>query len=450
MAKRTKYDKIESGINDNNINLSYDQREYIQTLENTIDYLKNEIEKYKNETSNTQKIQKINWYVDIINSAIDTNLLNDSSEIIERVHKLLVQNVSVVESNFYFYDKNNDLKPILSSETSAFLDKYVYHLEEQGIIDWVFEQNSLKAIPNLDETINKQNSIIIYPISKNGKRFGIFLASSVLQPFAFDEDILNTLNNFLKIVVSNLLNIYLSEINDELTAKLNILNDKLLHISLLMSIGEISTIIARELENPIKIINANLDLIERSIGNVHQRAKIIKDKIQHIDYLASIIKNLIDRKQDRELFNIQDLIKETLSILQYQIENKDIKIITSFDKCEIYCEGYRNEIQHVLLNILLNARDAMPNGGSLTVGCYKISDKRVSISIADTGEGIPETEQPNIFEPHFSTKSGTEKLAINLYISKLIINNHKGRITFASELGKGTTFKIVLPIAKSL
>ncbi len=445
MADRRKY-KISEHNEEQKFNLSIEQKEYIETLENTIDYLKNEIERFKSDTNKIELYQKHHYYQNLINSAIDISLCVSDREFADKTHKLFVQNASAIESNFYFYDKNGELKPISTSETSVFLDNYIYHLEEQGILDWIFEQNCFKAIPNFDETAIKQNSILIFPIARNEKRFGVFLASTILQHDAIEEELIIVFQNTLQIISSALLNLILLKQIEEISNKFNVLNSQLLNTSILMSVGEISGVVAREMDSPINIIKANVNLIARSIGNIERRAEIIQSNIERIEYLNGFIKNLINASEAKEIIILQDLIKETISILQHQIENKDVKIITSFDNENIFCECYRNQIQHVLLNILLNARDAMPNGGTITIGCFKQSDKKASISIADTGEGIAEEDFQNIFEPHFTEK---EKLAINLYISKLIINNHKGRISFASEFGKGTTFRIVLPIAKT-
>lgn len=448
MANRRQY-KISGSEGEVKSNFSVEQKEYIETLENTINYLKNEIERLKSDTQNVEVNQKHYYFQNLINSAIDIALSASDKEFADKTHKLFVQNASVIESNFYFYNKNSELKPISISETSAFLDNYINHLEEQGILDWIFEQNCLKVIPNLDETAIKQNSIFIFPIARNEKRFGVFLASTILHNDAIEDELLSVFQNTLLIISTALLNLILLKQIEDTSNKFNVLNHQLLNTSILMSVGEIAGVVAREMDSPINIIQANVDLITRSIGNIERRAEIIQTNIERIEYLNNFIKNLINTGETKEIINLQELIKETISILQYQIENKDIKIIASFDNVNIFCECYRNQIQHVLLNILLNARDAMPNGGSITIGCFRQSDKKVSISIADTGEGISEEYFQNIFEPHFTNKSGSEKLAINLYISKLIIDNHKGRISFASELGKGTTFKIVLPIVRT-
>ncbi|MEJ5246101.1 MAG: ATP-binding protein [Bacteroidota bacterium] len=448
MANRRQY-KISGSEGEVKSNFSVEQKEYIETLENTVNYLKNEIDRIKSDTNNVEVYQKYNYFQNLINSAIDISLSTSDKEFADKTHKLFVQNASAIESNFYFYNKNSELKPISISETSAFLDNYINHLEEQGILDWIFEQNCLKVIPNLDETAIKQNSIFIFPIARNEKRFGVFLASTILHHDAIEDELLSVFQYTLLIISTALLNLILLKQIEDISNKFNVLNHQLLNTSILMSVGEISGVVAREMDSPINIIQANVDLITRSIGNIERRAEIIQTNIKRIEYLNSFIKNLINTGESKEIINLQELIKETISILQYQIENKDVKIIASFDNDNIFCECYRNQIQHVLLNILLNARDAMPNGGSITIGCFKQSDKKVSISIADTGEGISEEDFQNIFEPHFTNKSGSEKLAINLYISKLIIDNHKGRISFASELGKGTTFKIVLPIART-
>jgi signal transduction histidine kinase len=100
----------------------------------------------------------------------------------------------------------------------------------------------------------------------------------------------------------------------------------------------------------------------------------------------------------------------------------------------------------VLLNLFLNAMEAMPGGGSLTVSCY-VEDGFVRVDVRDTGAGIPEEIQARIFDPFFTTKAVGKGTGLGLSVSFGIIAKHQGSISCASEKGHGSTFTVRLPVA---
>ncbi|MFQ6073062.1 MAG: ATP-binding protein, partial [Methanosarcinales archaeon] len=108
--------------------------------------------------------------------------------------------------------------------------------------------------------------------------------------------------------------------------------------------------------------------------------------------------------------------------------------------------GNKNQLMQVFINLFTNAKDAMPNGGSLFINAKKINKDYVLIKVQDTGIGIKKEIKDRIFEPFFSTKGTAEGAGIGLSISQKIILEHDGSITVESEVGKGATFTIKLPI----
>jgi signal transduction histidine kinase len=103
----------------------------------------------------------------------------------------------------------------------------------------------------------------------------------------------------------------------------------------------------------------------------------------------------------------------------------------------------------VFLNIVLNALDAMPGGGTLSISCGTTRDREsVSVDFSDTGVGIPEQRISDVFDPFFTTKPDAKGTGLGLSVSLGIIRQHGGDIAVKSEVGKGTTFSVVLPIAK--
>jgi signal transduction histidine kinase len=122
---------------------------------------------------------------------------------------------------------------------------------------------------------------------------------------------------------------------------------------------------------------------------------------------------------------------------------------------ELWVQGDSVQLEQVLLNLLINARQAMMGkGGSLTLKAAATEKNEVRIQVIDTGTGIPENLLPKIFQPFFTTKGTTRKdeargTGLGLAICKDIVEHHRGQITVESQVGQGTTFSILLPAAES-
>lgn len=162
-----------------------------------------------------------------------------------------------------------------------------------------------------------------------------------------------------------------------------------------------------------------------------------------------------NRSSDPEPTDLRPIVSETLMLLEREMKNYRIEVITEL------CEGPRamacgNQIQQVLMNLLVNARQAMPNGGTLWVRLqHDDVAGLVDLTVRDSGTGIPAEQLPSIFEPYFSTKRGPDEsgkggTGLGLSACKEIIESHRGKIRVQSTVGKGTAFTIRLPVAPPL
>jgi two-component system NtrC family sensor kinase len=132
--------------------------------------------------------------------------------------------------------------------------------------------------------------------------------------------------------------------------------------------------------------------------------------------------------------------------VEHQAVFHDIRIVKSLDPQVPMIPVDANQIQQVFMNILLNAADAMPAGGVLTITSNLIpGDSFVQVKFSDTGTGIPEKNLNKIFDPFFTTKADKKGTGLGLAVSYGIIDRHRGQIEVQSEEGKGTTFTIKLP-----
>ena len=217
-------------------------------------------------------------------------------------------------------------------------------------------------------------------------------------------------------------------------------------------IGRMATTMSHDIRNPLGSISGFTQLFKKEFAknNNTEMCKHADIVISEVDHLTSIVKRTLQfskpLKPSFRVFDIKPLILRVLELIKRDIKLKNVDLI--FNKPDSLPKIKMDEhlISQTLLNILINALDAMPNGGTLEISVSKTAEGNVEIKVADTGVGIPKDKIDDIFQPYYSTKpTGT---GIGLAVVDNIIATHNGTITVKSELGTGTTFIIILPAAK--
>jgi signal transduction histidine kinase len=178
---------------------------------------------------------------------------------------------------------------------------------------------------------------------------------------------------------------------------------------------------------------------------------MVNDLVTQGERAHKIVNNLLDFARESETMSdyiyIDRLIDETIQLAKNQIKLSKIKIETNIDKNLQPLYGDRKLLIQVFLNLFLNAIDAMPDGGKLSI---RVSQKQkigfISILIKDTGCGIPHHLLNSIFNPFFTTKPTSKGTGLGLSVSKGIIEKHGGDIVVESKVDNGTTFTVHLPI----
>ncbi len=208
----------------------------------------------------------------------------------------------------------------------------------------------------------------------------------------------------------------------------------------LAAIGLLASNISHEINNPLGGILAYAQLIKgpdmEEIESACNRCK-------------SIISNLLDFSRDtsndqKVPVSVERIIQGTLPLLNVCIKNH--KLIVDDTGLVLYVMGNIGQLQQVLFNLITNAVDATPNGGSIAISAKQLDDENCQISVSDTGTGIPEDIRSKIFEPFFTTKEKGKGTGLGLFVSYGIISDHGGNIIVDSEQDKGTTFRIILPL----
>jgi len=228
---------------------------------------------------------------------------------------------------------------------------------------------------------------------------------------------------------------------------------RLERIDRLATLGEVSAGIAHEIRNPLAGIKSSAQVLEESFSPGDFRAELIKRIIKEIDRSNELLKKFFKfakpGKPRQDFVTVENLVKGVQVLLSSRMSKKNIIYNASFEHNlpNVYVD--ENQIEQVLINLFLNAIDAMENGGNLTIATRVESSKdpenkpMVMIVIGDTGCGIEKENIRKIFNPFFTTKS--EGVGLGLSISSRLIEENGGRIEVESEFGKGARFFVLLP-----
>ena len=227
----------------------------------------------------------------------------------------------------------------------------------------------------------------------------------------------------------------------------------------LASIGKLAAEIAHEINNPLTSVLTFAKLVTRIFQQEPFPVHRIPEVYEYVSYLdteatrcANLARNLLDfsRQGDIEIKenSIHELLDKTLDVMRHRAELDQIKIHTDFAPGVPLLSCDFKRLQQAFVNILWNAIEAMPRGGVLSVSTDFDSERSlVTIEISDTGVGIPGEDLERIFEPFFTTKAETKGVGLGLSVAYGIIRQHKGAIRVHSEVGKGTSFILQLPVA---
>ncbi|MHB8054393.1 MAG: ATP-binding protein [Candidatus Aminicenantales bacterium] len=233
---------------------------------------------------------------------------------------------------------------------------------------------------------------------------------------------------------------------EDITDKVR-LQQQLVTSEKLASIGLLSAGVAHEINTPLTGISSYVQMLQKK--DLDENLSQLLGKIEaQTDRVSRIVKNLLTfarNPSDLAFHRVQlrDSLQEIISLIDYKLKAMAIELeIDMVPVAPIWAQGER--LQQVFINIILNALDAMPNGGRLRLELAETPIEAL-VTISDTGTGIKEQHLPRIFDPFFTTKGVGKGTGLGLSISYAIINEHEGRIEVQSEPGKGTKFIIHLP-----
>lgn len=330
-----------------------------------------------------------------------------------------------------------------------------------------------KRLREFSNTITKLERIGVNNIISNSKNFlflsfwAILICAIVVSHFVSQRIVrsLRKIENLAKTIsLGNFSTIEGEKPTDELGSLMTAINsmsqelrnreEELIQSKKLASLGILTAGVAHELTNPLN----NISMIAQNYIEYHdilseEKKRELMSKVDdEAKRIEEIVKNLLDFSKPKEgnfkETDINETIQKALPLVQnmLDISNIDLKLSLELRVSRVFVDGH--QIQQVLVNLIVNAVQAMASGGPLYISTYTDAARdTVIVKIRDTGKGIPAEYLPHIFDPFFSTK-GVSGTGLGLSVSYGIIKNHAGNIKVESEVGAGTTFTIELPAYK--
>jgi hypothetical protein len=208
---------------------------------------------------------------------------------------------------------------------------------------------------------------------------------------------------------------------------------------------------------PLAVISTYAQMLAKQVSG-DEKKSILLEKIAKQTFRASEIVNSLlnfSRTSTTEVSDVDlnKLVRDTVSLIDHQL--REAKVTVNFDlaKGVAPVRGNSGKLQQVLLNLFMNARDAMDargEGKQLNISTIAISDQMAAIEISDNGSGIPEDVLPRIFDPFFTTKAPKKGTGLGLSVSYGIVQEHGGSIVVDSRAGIGTRFRLEFPSARNL
>lgn len=238
------------------------------------------------------------------------------------------------------------------------------------------------------------------------------------------------------------------------TEELKNIYNQVNQIEKLASLGKLSATVAHELNNPLagiltysKLISKKLQALQKDseYSNIIEYLELISNESARCGQIVKDLLIFSHSEQDKfAKENLLRIIDNGATVISHHFEIHGITLIKEYPKqpIEIYCNAYK--IQQAIMSLLINAIEAMPNGGKIIISVSS-EGNNVIIRIADEGIGISDKDLPHIFEPFYTTKEASTGTGLGLAVVYGIITNHKGKVEVEKTSNQGTTFKITLP-----
>jgi signal transduction histidine kinase len=234
---------------------------------------------------------------------------------------------------------------------------------------------------------------------------------------------------------------------EEANGRLQATQQQLLQSERLAAVGQLAARVAHEVNNPLAIIKTAICIMRNQIHEDELTDAHLKTMEEEINRIARILRELLDFSRPspvEQMVDVNAVIQSLELLLARNLQEKHIALRVVLDPVVPQVRMSADHLKQVLLNLVRNAEDAMPSGGHLRIQTAP-ADEGLEVSVTDSGCGIAQEHIPYLFDPFFSTKADQGGMGLGLSVLYGIIKNAHGHIEVESEVGKGSTFRVVLP-----
>ncbi len=420
------------------------------------------IKEVEKETENLKKIAALNAVAATVSQSLDLEeILNSTLEKVLEVMRIETGAIALVDEKtkeLTFTVQQGFPEELLRDadlQLGQGLTGRAVQSGEPVLLEDISEEADLSEI----ELRMKQNgfrSFACIPLGAKHKVLGVMdIASHDVRHFSpQDVDLLTSIGNQISVAIDNarLFRDLNGAYEDLATAKAHLFQS-----AKLSAIGEFAAGIAHEIRNPLTTIIGDAQLLMSDLQPGQPEYESLKAIERSGQRASKVIGNLLSfsRQEEYELSptDVNETINGALSLIAYQIERSNVTISKDLAENLPLIPGSTHHLEDVWINLLINARDAIPNkrqGEIRITSRLDESGKAVQVLISDTGVGIPEGNLDRVFEPFFTTKDVDKGTGLGLYITYKTIERHNGRIEMDSEEGQGTTVTVTLPIENQI
>jgi signal transduction histidine kinase len=240
---------------------------------------------------------------------------------------------------------------------------------------------------------------------------------------------------------------------EDVTARIS-LEEQLQQREKLSSIGLLAAGVAHEVNTPLTGVSSYTQMLLGMLAeNDPKHALLLKVRTQ-AERATNIVNNLLNFSRTGSATEFAELdiarvLDDTLQLLEPQLRRNQIEILRLYDRTSPRVYGNSGKLQQVFTNLVLNARDAIPDGGRITISTSSTEDGSLTIEVADTGIGIAPENVAKIYDPFYTTKGVGRGTGLGLAVSYGIVQEHAGHISVESTPGRGTSFRITLPTTRA-
>ncbi|HLG31064.1 MAG TPA: HAMP domain-containing sensor histidine kinase, partial [Candidatus Brocadiales bacterium] len=234
----------------------------------------------------------------------------------------------------------------------------------------------------------------------------------------------------------------------------------------ILCLNEIIAGIAHEIRNPLTYVSGYLQMLSAELPETDPRKPTFKMLTEESNRISKIVNELLNfasasggRASEKNEADLINILEDVLLLVGYQMRVENIEIVKNFEPPEygegsgegstptptrVFADPYK--LKQLFLNLIQNARDAMPNGGKLSVSLRHTEGNCVEVEVRDTGCGIPPENLNKVFEPFYTSSGQVRRTGLGLFVCKKIIEEHEGRLSLKSTVGEGTVLTVTLPL----